>query len=263
MGWGRGGGGRGGGGRGRGGGGGGRGRGGGGGGGRGGGGQRWGDPAWRAQKLASMHANREPEVRVDEPMIMARLEELRRSAEQEVVWRDNFGRDGASYVLRLCSGVPGLYCKQYGKGRNTVLCVSKVPLPDYRADLDARFGKQQASVGMSSDGQEMVRSLLARTEPAQRHRQQQQQQRPASAPPRPDAAQAESEQARLARLARAERDAAAAEQPAAVADAWDDSGDDEDGSGSADEAVELAAEVELAGVVCIVCSSEGAMVCLR
>ena len=51
--------------------------------------------------------------------------------------------------------------------------------------------------------------------------------------------QVESEQARLTRLARVERDAAAAEQPVEVADAWDDSGDDEGGSGSADEAVEL------------------------
>ena len=59
-----------------------------------------------------MHANREPEVHVDEPMIMQRLEELRSSSAQEVVWRDNFGRDGTAYVLRLLSGAC-LACADY------------------------------------------------------------------------------------------------------------------------------------------------------
>lgn len=100
-----------------------------------------------------MQSSREHEVRIDEPTILARLEALRRSEDREVVWRDSWGRDGTAYVTQLCAGAPGLYCRSYGKGRNTVVCVSKVPLPDYRADLDTRFGKQQTSVGMSIGGQ--------------------------------------------------------------------------------------------------------------
>eukprot|EP01043_Picozoa_sp_COSAG02_P007964 COSAG02_NODE_247_length_27137_cov_61.275057_10_plen_402_part_00 len=234
MGWGGGGGGsgygRGGGGRGRGRGGGGRGRGGGGGGrGRGGGGeQRWWDPEWRAQKLGQKHAEREPEVRVNEPMIMARLDELRRSADQEVIWRDNFGRDGTHYVLKLCGGAPGLYCRQYGKGRSSVICVSKVPLPDYRADLDERFGKQQANVAMSSDGQAKVRSLLERTELAVAAAQQQ---RPQSAPvSSAAAASAEARAQRQQQMAaeQTEEEPEQPEQPEEVADAWDDSSSDDD-----------------------------------
>jgi len=177
-----------------------------------------------------MHANREPEVHVDEPMIMQRLEELRSSSAQEVVWRDNFGRDGTAYVLRLLSGAPGLYAKQYGRGRNTLICVSKVPLPDYRADLDERHGKQRASVAMSSDGQEMVRSLLARGAPSSA----QPQQRPQSSPA------ALSQQARLARAQelRGEQDAkklrADEAAPAGpVAESWEDGSSDEEGDEAA------------------------------
>lgn len=35
----------------------------------------------------------------------------------------------------------------YNKGRNTVLVVSQVPLPNYRADLDDRHGSSQRQVG--------------------------------------------------------------------------------------------------------------------
>lgn len=35
----------------------------------------------------------------------------------------------------------------YNKGRNTVLVVSRVPLPNYRADLDDRHGSSQRQVG--------------------------------------------------------------------------------------------------------------------
>jgi hypothetical protein len=184
-------------------------------------------------------------------MIMARLDELRRSADQEVIWRDNFGRDGTHYVLKLCGGAPGLYCRQYGKGRNSVICVSKVPLPDYRADLDERFGKQQANVAMSSDGQAKVRSLLERTELAAAAAQQQ---RPQSAPVSSAAtASAEARAQRQQQMAaeQTEEELEQPEQPEEVADAWDDSSSDDDqapngSSGIAQSAQELESTPETA-----------------
>jgi hypothetical protein len=191
-------------------------------------------------------------VQVDEPMILRRLEELRRSADTEAVWRDQFGRDGTAYVMRLLSGAPGLYSRVYGKGRNSVICVSKEPLPDYRADLDTRFGKQQTSVGMSTGGQAMVRSLLARSD-ADGHV-------PASRQPgRPQSAQhggaggggggsrrrhsdvsADAlRDARAVRAASAQAREQSLQAPSQgqtdVADAWDDSSGSEDGSADGDE----------------------------
>lgn len=109
---------------------------------------------------------------------------------QEIILRENFGREGADLIQQLASDV-GLYSKvwaprapppvpsarfalcrsprrwsvcnsfgavskaltrcgrvllvqSYGKGRGTVLAVSSVPLPNYRADLDSKLQVPQS-----------------------------------------------------------------------------------------------------------------------
>ncbi|KAG5052412.1 hypothetical protein JHK87_004610 [Glycine soja] len=51
-----------------------------------------------------------------------------------------------------------LCCHAYSKGK--VLIVSKVPLPDYRADLDERHGSTQKEIKMSTDIERRVGNLL-------------------------------------------------------------------------------------------------------
>ncbi len=49
----------------------------------------------------------------------------------------------------------------YNKGRNTVLVVSKLPLPNYRADLDDHHGSSQRQVIMGSAVQDLHPFLLS------------------------------------------------------------------------------------------------------
>ncbi|KAL3693342.1 hypothetical protein R1sor_006993 [Riccia sorocarpa] len=134
----------------------GRGRGGGGGrgggrGGRGGGGagggQRWWDPVWRAEKLKQLREER--------------LEQLKtKSDQEEEVIKTNYGRVGAQILEEMAHDL-GLYFHAYNKGRNTVLVVSKVPLPNYRADLDDQHGSSQRQIRLSSDKENRVENMLA------------------------------------------------------------------------------------------------------
>ncbi|KAG0570050.1 hypothetical protein KC19_6G135700 [Ceratodon purpureus] len=152
--------GRGGGGRGRGGGGGGRGGGGGGRGG-GGGGQRWWDPAWRAEKLKQMHGEGPKEEVLDENEWWARLEKLKVATDQqEVIIKKNYGRTGQETLEDFASRL-GLHFHAYNKGRDTVLVVSRVPLPNYRADLDDRHGTSQRQISMSATTENRVENMLA------------------------------------------------------------------------------------------------------
>lgn len=145
--------------RGRGGGGGGRGRGrGGGGGGRGGGGQqRWWDPVWRAERLQQM---RQEVEKVDEIEWRSKMEKLKVEEQQEIVSRCNYGREGISILGDMAQQM-GLYFHAYNKGKNTVLVASKVPLPNYRADLDERHGSIQREIRMSTDTERRVEYVLS------------------------------------------------------------------------------------------------------
>jgi ATP-dependent RNA helicase DHX36 len=49
----------------------------------------------------------------------------------------------------------------YNKGRNTVLVVSKLPLPNYRADLDDHHGSSQRQITMSAATETRVENMLA------------------------------------------------------------------------------------------------------
>ena len=135
-----------------------------GGGGRGGGGgQRWWDPEWRAQKLASMGAGGggRDRLEVDHGEWRKKIECFKRGGEKELQVRENYGRDGVEEIHQLAAE-QGLYSKAYGKGRSTVLVISREPLPNYRADLDAKLEGRVQHVEMSSASKAMVQDVLAR-----------------------------------------------------------------------------------------------------
>ncbi|XP_068342386.1 DExH-box ATP-dependent RNA helicase DExH1 isoform X1 [Pyrus communis] len=140
--------------RGRGGGGrGGGGRGGGGGGGRG-GEQRWWDPVWRAERLRQQAVQMEV---LDETEWWGKMEQMKNGAEQEMVIKRNFSRNDQQILYDMAYQL-GLYFHAYNKGK--ALVVSKVPLPDYRADLDERHGSTQKEIKMSTETANRVGSLL-------------------------------------------------------------------------------------------------------
>ncbi|EHA8587102.1 putative protein BREAST CANCER SUSCEPTIBILITY 1 [Cocos nucifera] len=142
-------------------GGGGRGRGGRGGGGRGGAGgrgeQRWWDPQWRAERLRQMASEVE---KLDENEWWNKLKQLKEGGQQELIVKRNFGRDGQN-VLADMARRQGLHFHAYNKGKTLVF--SKVPLPDYRADLDERHGSTQKEIKMSTETERRVENLLARS----------------------------------------------------------------------------------------------------
>ncbi|KQJ97041.1 hypothetical protein BRADI_3g28477v3 [Brachypodium distachyon] len=141
----------------------GRGRGGGGRGGRGGGGggrgeQRWWDPQWRAERLRQIASEVE---KVDENEWWNKIGQLREGSQQELVVKKNFGRDGQNILADMAQR-HGLYFNAYNKGKTLVF--SKVPLPDYRAELDERHGSTQNEIKMSNETERRVETLLSRAQ---------------------------------------------------------------------------------------------------
>uniref|UniRef100_A0A1J3J5K1 RNA helicase n=1 Tax=Noccaea caerulescens TaxID=107243 RepID=A0A1J3J5K1_NOCCA len=135
--------------------------GGGGGGGRGGGGrgeQRWWDPVWRAERLRQQQA--EMEV-LDENEWWNKIEQMKTGGEQEMVIKRNFSRTDQQTLSDMAYQM-GLYFHAYCKGK--ALVVSKVPLPDYRADLDERHGSTQKEIQMSSETEQKLGTLLKTTQ---------------------------------------------------------------------------------------------------
>ncbi|GMH22995.1 hypothetical protein Nepgr_024838 [Nepenthes gracilis] len=131
-------------------------RGGGGGGGRG--EQRWWDPVWRAERLRKIAA--EVEV-MDRNEWRNKMEQMKREGGQEMIIKKNFSRDD-QMTLSHIAGQMGLYFHAYNKGRTLV--VSKVPLPNYRADLDERHGSTQTEITMSSETERRIGTLLDSSE---------------------------------------------------------------------------------------------------
>ncbi|XAR64755.1 RNA helicase [Bertholletia excelsa] len=127
------------------------------GGGRGGGGrgeQRWWDPVWRAERLRQQKA--EMEV-LDENEWWGKMEEMKRSGEQELIIKRQYSREDQQVLSDMAYQL-GLYFHAYDKGK--ALVVSKVPLPNYRADLDERHGSTQKEIRMSSEIERRVGNLL-------------------------------------------------------------------------------------------------------
>ncbi|WRX23403.1 Helicase [Theobroma cacao] len=117
-------------------------RGGGGGGGSGGlgGEQRWWDPVWRAERLRQKAAE---------------INQMKKGEEQEMIIRRNFSRSDQQILSDMAYQ---LESHAYNKGK--ALVVSKVPLPNYRADLDERHGSTQKEIRMSTETERRVGNLL-------------------------------------------------------------------------------------------------------
>ncbi|XP_010552096.1 PREDICTED: DExH-box ATP-dependent RNA helicase DExH1 isoform X1 [Tarenaya hassleriana] len=134
------------------------GRGGGGGGGGGRGEQRWWDPVWRAERLRQKQV--EMEV-LDENEWWNKIELMKRGGEHEMIIKRNFSRNDQQTLSDMAYQM-GLYFHAYNKGKTLV--VSKVPLPDYRADLDERHGSTQKEIRMSTETERKLGSLLNKTQ---------------------------------------------------------------------------------------------------
>ena len=136
---------------------------GGGGRGGGGGGQRWWDPEWRNAKLAELREKGGRDQMDLDPDAMKRrmVDLLNDPRAEEIVIRENYGRDGAGEIGAIARNLR-LHFKQYGKGTNTNLVASKVPLPDYRADLDGRR-RAEHEVDMSASTMDIVTRALRNT----------------------------------------------------------------------------------------------------
>lgn len=119
--------------------------------------QKWWDPAWRAERLQQIRAENPVEV-FDENEWWRKLEQMKDGVEQELVVKKNFGRDGQQTMADMAYQL-GLYFHAYNKGRTLV--ISKVALPDYRADLDERHGSTQNEIRMSTETERKVGNLLA------------------------------------------------------------------------------------------------------
>ncbi|WJX11399.1 RNA helicase [Trifolium repens] len=136
---------------------------GGGSGGRGGGGgrgeQRWWDPVWRAERLRQQQAEKEV---LDEKEWWDKIGRMKSGEEQEMVIKRNFSI-GDQQTLADMAYQHELYFHAYNKGK--ALVVSKVPLPDYRADLDERHGSTQKEIKMSTDIERKVGNLLNSSQP--------------------------------------------------------------------------------------------------
>ncbi|KAJ8754471.1 hypothetical protein K2173_005632 [Erythroxylum novogranatense] len=132
-----------------------RGRSGGGGRGRGGrGDQRWWDPVWRAERLRQKQA--EMDV-LDEDEWWNKMEGMKNGGEQEMIVKCNYNRADQDTLSDMAYQL-GLYFHAYNKGKTLV--VSKVPLPNYRADLDERHGSSLKEIRMSTEIERRVGNLL-------------------------------------------------------------------------------------------------------
>ncbi|CAA0822531.1 RNA helicase family protein [Striga hermonthica] len=133
------------------------GRGGGGGRGRGGGRggeQRWWDPVWRAQRLGQQLPKFEV---LDRDEWWGKIEQLKNGGEQEMIIRQRFSIDDQQILADMAHQF-GLYFHAYNKGR--ALVVSKVALPDYRADLDEKHGSTTKEIKLSTEIEKRVGNLL-------------------------------------------------------------------------------------------------------
>ena len=96
---------------------------------RGGGGNKWADAGWRAENLKSWQ--RQMEFHAEE--WSDKLDTMKKQG-GELLIHEYYGRNGADSIRRLASE-RALFCRSYGKGRNTVVVVSCEMLPHERDDL--------------------------------------------------------------------------------------------------------------------------------
>ncbi|TYK25326.1 DExH-box ATP-dependent RNA helicase DExH1 isoform X1 [Cucumis melo var. makuwa] len=86
-----------------------------------------------------------------------KMDQMKRGGEQEMIIKRSYSRSDQE-ILSDMAHRQGLYFHVYNKGKTLV--VSKVPLPDYRADLDERHGSTQKEIRMTTDIERRVGNLL-------------------------------------------------------------------------------------------------------
>lgn len=118
--------------------------------------QRWWDPAWRAERLRLMAAENPVEV-LDENEWWGKMGQMKGGQEQEMIIKKNFSRQDQQTLSDMAYQL-GLYFHAYNKGGTLV--ASKVPLPNYRADLDELHGSTQKEIRMSIETEKRVGNLL-------------------------------------------------------------------------------------------------------
>ena len=102
-------------------------------------------------------------VDVDADATRRALEAMLHDPERdELVIRDNVGRDGADAVERIARAL-GLYFRPYGRGTNTSSSRAK-SRSRYRADLDGRRRAERDVAPVSADAADAVERWLARVE---------------------------------------------------------------------------------------------------
>ncbi|KMZ73507.1 putative ATP-dependent RNA helicase [Zostera marina] len=117
--------------------------------------QRWWDPVWRAQRLRQMAGEVE---KLDENEWLSRMNNFKTEETVEIIVNKYYGRDGQQTLANMANQL-GIYFHTYNKGKTVV--VSKVPLPDYRADLDEYHGSTQKKITMSTETEKKLQTLLA------------------------------------------------------------------------------------------------------
>ncbi|XP_058205318.1 DExH-box ATP-dependent RNA helicase DExH1 isoform X2 [Rhododendron vialii] len=94
---------------------------------------------------------------LDENEWWGKMEQFKRGAEQELIIKRNYSREDQQILSDMAYQLE-LYFHAYNKGK--ALVVSKVPLPNYRADLDDRHGSSQKEIRMSTEIEKRVGNLL-------------------------------------------------------------------------------------------------------
>lgn len=85
------------------------------------------------------------------------MEQMKLRGEQEIIMKRSFSRDDQQKLSDMAFEL-GLHFHAYNKGKTLV--VSKVPLPDYRADLDEQHGSTQKEIQMPTEIERRVGNLL-------------------------------------------------------------------------------------------------------
>ncbi|CAN1772466.1 DExH-box ATP-dependent RNA helicase DExH1 [Linum perenne] len=99
----------------------------------------------------------------DENEWWSKIEQMKSGREQEMIVKRSFSRTDQEKLSDMAYKF-GLHFHAYNKGK--ILVVSKVPLPNYRADLDERHGSTQKEIRMSTETERRVGSLLGSSQGA-------------------------------------------------------------------------------------------------
>ncbi|MBA0660569.1 hypothetical protein Goklo_012569, partial [Gossypium klotzschianum] len=94
---------------------------------------------------------------LDEAEWWYKMNQMKKGQEQEMIIKRNFSRSDQQVLSDMAYEL-SLYFHAYNKGK--ALVVSKVPLPNYRADLDEHHGSTQKQIQMSTETERRVGNLL-------------------------------------------------------------------------------------------------------